>query len=104
MDGDPSRSAGHSSTPPVINVRVRMSIVPWTDVDFVHAVENAWVQVSLCPDIESSSLAAAAMAESLLRESGFPGACVIDCRTIDEALRHVAHWQVVRDGLRNVTH
>jgi len=63
-----------------------------------HAVENAWTQVSLCDDVEMSSVGGAEMAESLLRESGYPRARVLDRRSVEEALSHMAHWQVARDG------
>ena len=78
-------------------IRVRMSITPWTDTTFVQAVEDAWKQVSLRADVAASSSAGARVAEELLHEAGFVGAQVIDRRTVDEVLDHVAHWQVIRD-------
>lgn len=83
---------------PAIAVRLRMSISPWTDASFVRAVEEASKRVRLCEDVELSSVAGAEMAETILRDSGFSRARVIDCRSYDEALRHIAHWQVNRDG------
>ena len=82
----------------MIEVKVRMSISPWTDMSFVRAVEDARKLVGSCEDVETSSIAGAAMAETILRESGYPRALVLDRRTYDEALGHVAHWQVLRDG------
>ena len=77
---------------------VRLSIWPWTDPDFVQAAENAFVWIQELKDVEPSSVAATALAESFLRDRGFPSARVIDRRTIDEAMRHVVHWQVLRDA------
>lgn len=53
----------------------------------------------LCDEVELSSVAGAEMAERILRQSGFPNARILDERSVDEALGHVAHWRVVRDAM-----
>jgi hypothetical protein len=78
--------------------RIRMSIFPWMDRDFVHAVEDAWLCVRMDKALECWSVAATVAAEGYLHRAGYPGARVIDQRSIEEALDHVAHWRVIRDG------
>ncbi|MBI3750587.1 MAG: hypothetical protein HY263_02875 [Chloroflexi bacterium] len=77
--------------------RVRMAIWPWTDCAFVAAVEDCWTELSGSPDVEPSSPAGAARAQACLRAAGYSSARVLDQRSVDEALQHVAHWRVVRD-------
>lgn len=83
---------------PMIAVRLRLSITPWDDADFVHAVEDACQRATLSNDVEPYSIAAAEHAERDLRDRGYHEASVIDVRTLDEAVALVGHWQVHRDG------
>ena len=70
---------------------------PWDDPAFVRAYEQA--HDALTGSGESpDGPAAAAQVEHLLHEAGYPHARVTVERTVDEALAHVAHWTVRRDG------
>lgn len=72
-------------------------LIPWDDSAFVHAFEAARDQIRTEETVINDPKAAARV-EILLREAGFPNVR-IDCeRTADEAMAHVAHWTVRRDG------
>jgi hypothetical protein len=88
-----SRGAGA-----VTDVRVRVAIAPWTDGSFVHAVEDVLSRVTEMDEVELSSGDAVEMAERLLRAEGYPSARILDRRSVEEALHHVTHWSVLRDG------
>lgn len=78
-----------------LNLRAR--VIPWDDPGFVRAFEAARDQLP-AEGLEIYGPRAAARAEQLLRQAGYPRAR-IDCeRTPDEALAHAAHWTVHRDG------
>jgi hypothetical protein len=78
-----------------IDLRVRL--IPWDDPAFVQAFEAAREQVR-DEGLTINGPQACARAEVLIRERGFPRAR-IDCeRTADEAMAHLAHWTVRRDG------
>lgn len=83
----------------MIEVRLRLSIWPWDDADFVRAVEDACQRATVSNDVEPYSIAAAELAERELRDRGYHEASVIDARTLDEAVALVGHWQVLRDGM-----
>jgi hypothetical protein len=78
-----------------IDLRVR--IVPWDDPAFVRAFDAAREQVR-AEGLTINDPAAAARAEALIREAGYPGATVECERSVDEAIAHCAHWTVHRDG------
>ncbi len=76
--------------------QVRLRVVPWSDTSFTHAVEGVF------REIEDSGLAidcprAAEVAQSMLRERGWPRAVVGYWRNVDEVLSHQAHWTVYRE-------
>lgn len=78
-------------------VHVRARLVPWDDPDFVHAFERAQAETErsgCCPEGPQ----AAQRVQHLLREAGYPEAVVEVERTVEEALQHVSHWTVRRDG------
>ena len=76
--------------------RVLRGSEDWADVDFRRAVESAWETVRRGPD-DCDSITAAAHLQLLLRAGGFPNAEVEVRRSVDEALAHVAHFDVTRD-------
>lgn len=78
-------------------VHVRARLEPWDDSAFVRAFEQAQEETErsgCCPDGPQ----AAQRVQRLLREAGFPRAVVDVERTVEEALQHVSHWTVRRDG------
>jgi hypothetical protein len=76
--------------------RVQLRVEDWDDVAFREAVDAAWARILLGPD-DADSTAAAAHLQLLLRDAGYPGAMVEMHRTVDEALHHVAHFDVSRE-------
>ena len=78
-------------------IGLSMKIVPWDDQAFVRAVEAARDQVH-AEGLTINGPAAAGRAEALLRQAGYPNACINCERTVEEAMAHVAHWTVRRDG------
>lgn len=76
--------------------RVLLGIEDWADVDFRRAVEAAWETVRRGPD-DCDSISAAAHLQLLVRAGGYPNAEVEVRRSVDEALAHVAHFDVTRD-------
>jgi hypothetical protein len=76
--------------------RVHLGIEDWADVEFRRAVEAAWETVSHGPE-DCDSIAAAAHLQLLVRASGYPRAEVEVHRSVDEALAHVAHFEVTKD-------
>lgn len=77
--------------------RFNAAIVDWDDQDFVRAFEGARDQVN-AEGLTIHGPKAAARAEALLREAGYPGARIAVSRTVDEAMAHVAHWTVWRES------
>ena len=78
-------------------IGLSMKIVPWDDQAFVRAVEAARDQVH-AEGLTINGPRAAERAEALLRASGYARACINCERTVEEAMAHVAHWTVRRDG------
>jgi hypothetical protein len=76
--------------------RVQLKVADWEDVGFRDAVERAWTRIRLGPD-DADSIAAAAHLQMLVRAAGYPNATVEVHRTVDEALAHVAHFDVHRE-------
>jgi hypothetical protein len=76
--------------------RVHLGIEDWDDVEFRRAVETAWATVQRGPD-DADSIGAAARLQLLVRAGGYPHAIVEVHRSVDEALAHVAHFDVTRD-------
>ena len=77
--------------------RFSAAIVDWDDRDFVAAFERARDRVE-AEGLTIHGPRAAARAEALLRDAGYPRARIAVSRTVDEAMAHVAHWIVWRDG------
>lgn len=80
--------------------RVQLRIEGWDDVAFRDAVERAWAAIKAGPD-DVDSMIAAAHLQVLVRAAGYPQASVEVIRSVDEALAHVAHFEV-RPGLAPV--
>ena len=78
-----------------IDLRVRL--IPWDDPAFIRAFETAREQVR-AEGLTINGPAASARAESLIRAAGFPRVRVDCVRTPAEAMAHLAHWTVRRDG------
>lgn len=76
--------------------RVHLGIEDWDDIEFRRAVESAWDTVQRGPE-DADSIGAAAHLQLLLRAGGYPHAVVDVHRSVDEALAHVAHFDVSRD-------
>lgn len=75
--------------------RVELKIVDWDDVAFRTAVDRAWSTIRQgAVDIDSTT--AAAHLQLLVRGAGYPQAVVDVHKTVDEALAHVAHFEVRR--------
>jgi hypothetical protein len=77
--------------------RFNAAIVDWDDQDFVTAFERAHDQVA-AEGLTIHGPKAAARAEALLHEAGYPRARIAVSRTADEAMAHVAHWTVWREA------
>jgi hypothetical protein len=78
-------------------VRIKARLTPWDDPAFVRAFEHARDEVErsgCCPD----GPRAAERVQRLLHDAGYPDAHVAVERTVEEALEHVSHWDVRRDG------
>lgn len=78
-------------------VNVKAKLIPWDDREFVESFERAHEQVvaaGCCPEGPE----AAARVQTLLHEAGFTDASIEVERTPEEALAHVSHWVVRRDG------
>lgn len=96
---DPENVApARSGTKAAFEISARVSITPWLDVDFASAVREILKEVRMSQDIVFGSGAGAVVAQRLLRERGYDHARVIDARDVDQAMRHVARWVVLRDG------
>jgi len=78
-------------------VRIKARLTPWDDREFVRAFERARDEIErtgCCPE----GPAAAEAVQRRLRDNGYPDARVEVERTVAEALAHVSHWDVRRDG------
>ena len=82
--------------------RVHLGIEDWADVEFRRAVEAAWETVRQGSE-DADSIGAAASLQLLVRASGYPNAAVEVHRSVDEALAHVAHFDVTRDPAERAT-
>lgn len=75
--------------------RVELKIVDWDDVAFREAVDRAWGTVRQgAVDVDSTT--AAAHLQLLVRGAGYPQAVVDVHKTVDEALAHIAHFEIRR--------
>lgn len=75
--------------------RVELRIVDWDDVAFREAVDRAWDTVRQgAVDVDSTT--AAAHLQLLVRGAGYPRAVVDVHKTVDEALAHIAHFEIRR--------
>lgn len=77
-------------------LRTRTRITPWDDQAFVRAFEEA--REAVRDTGVTDGPAAAAQVQLWLRGAGYPDARVDVVRTAEEALEHVSHWIVSRDG------
>ncbi|HEX5591604.1 MAG TPA: hypothetical protein VFX65_15025 [Candidatus Limnocylindrales bacterium] len=75
--------------------RVELKIDDWDDVAFREAVDRAWAVVR-AGSVDIDSTTAAAHLQLLVRAAGYPQAIVDVHKTVDEALAHVAHFEVRR--------
>jgi hypothetical protein len=78
-------------------VHVKAKLIPWDDPAFVETFDRARADAEAagcCPD----GLQAASWVQHALRDGGYPRARVEVERTVEEALQHVSHWTVRRDG------
>ena len=80
---------------------VTLDIGDWDDPHFRSAVEEVWRSTRAEAE-EFDSCRAVESAQRKLRAAGYPGAVIIHSRTVDEALRGIAHWSVTRDGRREL--
>ena len=79
--------------------RVELKIVDWDDVAFREAVDRSWSTVrNGAVDVDSTT--AAAHLQLLVRAAGYPQAIVDVHKSVDEALAHVAHFEVRRTPVR----
>ena len=76
--------------------RVDVCIEDWTDAGFRHVVDSAWDAVAGGPE-DADSIDAAARLQYLLRTGGYHDAAVEIHQSVDEALAHVAHFDVSRE-------
>ena len=76
--------------------RVQLKVTDWDDVAFRDAVERAWATIRLGTD-DADSITAAAHLQLMIRGAGYPRAMVTVRRTVDEALAHVADFEVRRE-------
>lgn len=76
---------------------LKAKIVPWDDPAFHAAYEQARKTVQ-AEGLPLDSPMAAMRLQVLLRSAGYPYAVVSETRSVDEALAHVFHWLVRRDG------
>ena len=79
--------------------RVELKVVDWDDIPFREAVDTAWRQVRQ-GQVNSDSTTAAAHLQLLVRAAGYPSATVTVQKTVDEALLHIAHFEVRREPAR----
>jgi hypothetical protein len=96
-DTDGGAAMTERGTGSALDIRARVKVTPWTDADFEGAVRQVLQEVRLVPEIVFGSGEGAVLAQRLLRERGYEHARVIDMRSVDEAIRHIAHWEVLRD-------
>jgi hypothetical protein len=73
------------------------AIVHWEDRSFVTAFEQARDQVE-AEGLTLRGPEAAARAEALLRDAGYPRALIVVSRTVDDAIARIAHWTVWREA------
>jgi hypothetical protein len=83
----------------VLERHVTMGIGDWDDPDFRSAVEEVWRSTRVEAE-EFDSCKAVELAQHKLRAAGYPEAVIIHTRTVDEALKGIAHWSVIRGGPR----
>ena len=76
--------------------RLKVRLGDWDDPAFHAAFEQARMQVE-AEGIPLDSPEAGFRAEHLLAQAGYPGVRIEVIRNVDEALAHVAHWEVHRD-------
>jgi hypothetical protein len=79
----------------VMQPRLKVRLETWDDPAFHAAFEVAREQVEQ-EGIPLDTPEAGFRAEHLLAEAGYPGVQIQVIRSVDEAMRHVAHWEVHR--------
>jgi len=80
----------------VLEHRVELKIADWGDVPFREAVDRAWDTIRH-GSVDIDSTTAAAHLQLLLRGAGYPQATVDVHKTVDEALAHIAHFEIRRE-------
>ena len=83
--------------PPVGDHVVKTCLVPWDDAAFRSAFKEALVTVRRT-ELDLDAPSTADRLERELRSSGYGAARVRYWRSVAEALQHVAHWEVRRNG------
>lgn len=81
----------------MLDHHVHLRVEEWDDVTFREAVDAAWARVRQGPEAIDSTTAAAHL-QLLLRTGGYPRARVEIHKTVDEALRHEAHFEVSKEA------
>ena len=77
-------------------MQIKAKLTPWDDRAFVRAFERARDEVHGSGLLDGPQ--AGAEVQQLLRGGGYPDARVDVDLTAAEALEHVSHWVVSRDG------
>jgi len=83
----------------VLEHRVELKIVDWDDVPFREAVDRAWDTIRQ-GSVDIDSTTAAAHLQLLVRGAGYPQATVDVRKSVDEALAHIAHFEVRREAAK----
>ncbi len=73
-----------------------MHVMPWDDREFHAAVDRAWDHLQEA-HVPLEARDAATMAESDLRDDGYPQARVDYERTPSDVMHSSAHWTIHRD-------
>jgi hypothetical protein len=74
-------------------VKVSVRLEAWDDPVFRAAFEAARAQVE-AEGLALDSPEAGQRAQHLLADAGYPGVRIEVDRSVEEAMRHVAHWTV----------
>lgn len=91
------QSASGLQHAPVGDHVVKTCLVPWDDAAFRSAFKEALVAVRQT-ELDLDAPSTADRLEKELRNSGYITARVRYWRSAAEALQHVAHWEVRRNG------
>jgi hypothetical protein len=78
-----------------METRLKVRLEAWDDPAFHAAFETVREQVEH-EGVPLDTPEAGFRAEHLLAAAGYPGVRIEVVRSVDEAMRHVAHWEVHR--------